>query len=656
MRTPNRDRGLGHRGDVTAVGAVGPSNVDAGPNSEYGPMAVYGCAAARRGARARGGLRAGEGGPPRAGWAAGKGAGRGPEGRPDVAARGGGDGGTAAAGRLSAVSELHVRRFGVKMSGQNHSGHPSGDPFNQLQHLDGRAPRGVLPVGHLQLGYLVWVGRSGSEQDRGQPWREVEVGVCRRPPAPAPGGTQTHGGAAVGVDGDDGPASVGPRAADIDQGLDGTPRNEGATAVADKVWLLRHADWTGVGWLTKLWNELLNRNGGVHVPGYGTQFFPKIFSSVLSAEECWGWITRRILPSPRTNARRTHRRTSGGQWVAAVDTLVLELVMDAAAWLWLVYLAAASLVMVGLAAWLFLFAGARAARLSLGAARCLAEPGLLLMEAAATEAAGRMGASAAVPAALWWVARLHSARRTSGPRCRPIPDTRAGRAWMETSRELKETTSAILGSLLLVVMALLFRRLWAAAGVAAVLAALLWRWPGSEQRERWARVRLSLVLSDRRHDSVVVASWAASPWLVGAMRCLCGESRTAGRESLTGKTGARVDEPHNGWELKAKRWTAATRLQRLWRSTHSKRLGQELRKAVTEARARPPESATTGWAKMRWRQAMQARTDHAMQTMRARRREACQSGWSKLRDRRVSDDDVRREGLGPLLPLSLIHI
>ena len=123
-----------------------------------------------------------------------------------------------------------------------------------------------------------------------------------------------------------------------------------------------------------------------------------------------------------------------------------------------------------------------------------------------------------------------------------------------------------------------------------------------------------------------------------------------GRERLTGTTGAPVDEPHNGWELKAKRWTAATRLQRLWRSAYSKRLGQGLRKVLTEARARPPESATTGWAKMRWRQAMQPRTDHAVKTLRARRREACQSGWSKLRDRRVSDDDVCREGLGPLLP------
>ena len=301
-----------------------------------------------------------------------------------------------------------------------------------------------------------------------------------------------------------------------------------------------------------------------------------------------------------------------------MDTLVLELVVDAAAWLWPVYLVAASLAVVGLTAWLFLSAVARAARLASGAARCLAEPGLLLMEAAAAEAAGRMGASAAVPAALWWFARLHAARRTFGPQHLPIPDTRAGRAWIEASRELKETTAAILGALLLVVMALLSRRLWAAAGAAAVLAALLWRWPGSEQRERWARVRLSLDLSDRHHDSVVVASWAASPWLVGAMRCLCGERRTVGRERLTGTTGAPADEPHNGWGLKAKRWTAATRLQRLWRSTYSKRLGQELRKVVTEARARPPESATTGWAKMRWRQAMQPRTDHAMKTLRAR--------------------------------------
>jgi hypothetical protein len=39
-----------------------------------------------------------------------------------------------------------------------------------------------------------------------------------------------------------------------------------------------------------------------------------------------------------------------------------------------------------------------------------------------------------------------------------------------------------------------------------------------------------------------------------------------------------------------------------------------------------------------------------MKTLRARRREACRSGWSKLRDRRVSDDDIRWEGLGPLLP------
>ena len=62
---------------------------------------------------------------------------------------------------------------------------------------------------------------------------------------------------------------------------------------------------------------------------------------------------------------------------------MLELVVDAAAWLWLVYLVAASLAVVGLTAWLFLSAVARAARLALGAARCLAEPGLLLMEAAA---------------------------------------------------------------------------------------------------------------------------------------------------------------------------------------------------------------------------------------------------------------------------------
>jgi len=45
-----------------------------------------------------------------------------------------------------------------------------------------------------------------------------------------------------------------------------------------------------------------------------------------------------------------------------MDTLVLELVVDAAAWLWLVYLVAASLTVVGLTAWLFLSAVARAAR------------------------------------------------------------------------------------------------------------------------------------------------------------------------------------------------------------------------------------------------------------------------------------------------------